>query len=234
MKTSSIPFRDRVAAGRALAAALEAYKGRKDVLVLALPRGGVPVAAEVAAALGADLDLMIVRKLGVPGHSELAMGAISSGGVRVLNPDVVSSLKIGEIAIEEVAKREARELERREQAYRGTRPRPGIRGKCVILVDDGVATGATMRAAIEALRQQKPETIVVAVPVAPPETVTRLRGEADEVICLATPETFWAIGQWYIEFPQLTDDEVRDGLARIWTRHSRVAGAGNERVSSHA
>lgn len=234
MKTVSVPFRDRVAAGSALVAALHAYKARKDVLVLALPRGGVPVAAEVAAALNADMDLMIVRKLGVPGHSELAMGAIASGGVRVLNRDVVSSLGIGEVAIEEAAKRETRELERREHAYRGARPRPVVKGRCVILVDDGVATGATMRAAIEALRQQGPATIVVAVPVAPPETVIRLRGEADDVVCLATPETFWAIGQWYIEFPQLTDDEVREALARIWKGRLRVPPGRGGRVSVHA
>lgn len=233
MNTTSIPFRDRVAAGRALAAALGAYKKYKDLLVLALPRGGVPVAAEVAAALGADIDLMIVRKLGVPGHSELAMGAIASGGIRVLNPDVVSSLGIRDAAIEEVARREARELERREDAYRGARPRPVIAGKCVILVDDGVATGATMRAAIVALRQRKPARIVVAVPVGPPETIARLHDEADEVVCLARPETFWAIGQWYIEFPQLADEAVREGLARIWNGRLRASRSG-ERVEIHA
>lgn len=234
MKTTSLPFRDRVAAGRALASAVQKYREHKDLLVLALPRGGVPVAVEVAAELGADIDLMIVRKLGVPGHSELAMGAIASGGIRVLNPHVVSSLGIGEGAIEEVAREEARELERREHAYRGARPRPIIHGRCVILVDDGVATGATMRAAIEALRRQKPEKIVVAVPVAPPDTVSRLRGEADEVVCLASPETFWAIGQWYVEFPQLTDEAVREGLAQIWEGRSRVSVSGAKHVTDHA
>lgn len=234
MKTISIPFHDRVAAGRALAAALDAYRNRKDVLVLALPRGGVPVGAEVAAALGADIDLMIVRKLGVPGHGELAMGAIASGGIRVLNQHIISSLGIRDSAIEQVARNEARELERREHAYRGARPRPAIKGKCVILVDDGVATGATMRAAIEALRHQKPEKIVVAVPVAPPDTVSRLRGEADEVVCLASPETFWAIGQWYIEFPQLPDEAVREGLARVWDGGFQSSRDSAARADSHA
>jgi len=215
MTTKLLPFRDRVSAGRVLATALGAYRG-EDVLVLALPRGGVPVAAEVAGALGADLDLMIVRKLGVPGHGELAMGAIASGGIRVLNPDVIASLGIKDVAIEEVAKQEQKELERREHAYRGQRPRPVITGKCVILVDDGVATGATMRAAIEALRRQSPSKIVVAVPVAPPDTVSRLRGEADEVICLEAPELFMAIGQFYVEFPQLSDGAVREMLAKAW------------------
>lgn len=216
MKTNLLPFRDRVAAGQALATALDAYRAREDVIVLALPRGGVPVAAEVAAKLGADLDLMIVRKLGVPGHSELAMGAIASGGIRVLNPHVISSLRIKDVAIEEVTSREQGELERREHAYRGARPRPVIEGRCVILVDDGIATGATMRAAIEALRRQSPAKIVVAVPVAPPDTVIRLRAEADEVICLETPELFMAIGQFYIEFPQLSDEAVREQLAKTW------------------
>ncbi|MDH3286889.1 MAG: phosphoribosyltransferase family protein [Betaproteobacteria bacterium] len=216
MKQGLLPFCDRVAAGRALAAALEHYRNRNDVLVLALPRGGVPVAAEVAAALGAGLDLIIVRKLGAPGHEELAMGAIASGGVRVLNPHVISSLGIRDTAIEEVAKREQRELERREHAYRGARPRPVIEGRCLILVDDGVATGATMRAAIEALRRQSPAKIVVAVPVAPPDTVKRLRSEADEVICLEAPELFMAIGQFYVEFTQLSDEAVREQLANAW------------------
>jgi putative phosphoribosyl transferase len=191
--------------------------------VLALPRGGVPVAAEIAAALGAELDLMIVRKLGAPGQTELAMGAIASGGVRVLNRDVIASLGIKETAIEEVARREQQELERREHAYRGERPRPAIEGHCVILVDDGIATGATMRAGIEALRRLKPAKIVVAVPVAPPDTVARLRNVADEVVCLATPEPFWAIGQWYVEFPQLSDETVRQALAEAWKETPAVA-----------
>lgn len=232
MKTNLLPFRDRVEAGRALAAAVGSQQ-RKDVLVLALPRGGVPVAAEVAAALGAELDLMIVRKLGVPGHSELAMGAIASGGVRVLNSHVIASLRIQDTAIEAVARREQTELERREGAYRGERPRPVIEGRCVILVDDGVATGATMRAAIAALRRQSPARIVVAVPVAPPATVDRLRSEADEVVCLETPESFWAIGQFYVEFPQLSDDTVREQLARSWATTPGEADA-RGRVTSSA
>lgn len=216
MNGSLLPFEDRVQAGRMLAAALRSYCGRADVLVLALPRGGVPVACEIAEALGAEVDLMIVRKLGTPGQEELAMGAIASGGIRVLNADVIASLGIGEGAIERAAARESREIERREHAYRGSRPRPVIAGKCVILVDDGVATGATMRAGIAGLRQQKPAKIVIAVPVAPPDTVEQLRAEADEVVCLAMPELFRAIGQWYVAFPQLTDAEVRERLARSW------------------
>ena len=216
MNETILPLRDRVQAGRALGAALRMYRGRHDILVLALPRGGVPVACEVADLLGSQVDLMIVRKLGTPGQEELAMGAIASGGVRVMNRDVVEALQIPERAIAEVERRERREIERREHAYRGQRPRPAVAGQCVILVDDGVATGATVRAAIAALRQQKPARVVVAVPVAPPDTVDVLRGEADEVVCLATPEPFRAIGCWYVEFPQLTDDEVRTRLSQSW------------------
>jgi len=219
-----VPIRDRTSAGRALAEALKNYRGRDDVVVLALPRGGVPVASEVAGALGAQLDLMIVRKLGTPGQPELAMGAIASGGIRVLNDEIVSSLRISAEAINKVASREQQELERREQAYRGDRPRPAVEGKCIILIDDGVATGATMRAGIAALRRQRPARIIVAVPVAPFDTVELLRGEADEVVCLATPEPFFAIGRWYVEFPQLTDEEVREQLARMWQ-------AGEQRAS---
>ncbi len=211
-----LPIKDRTVAGRTLGEALRSYRDREDVLVLGLPRGGVPVACEVAESLGAQVDLMVVRKLGTPGHSELAMGAIASGGARVLNQDVILSLHIRDKVIEEVASREKLELERRERAYRGHRAQPEIEGKCVILVDDGVATGATMRAAISALRHQKPARIVVAIPLAPPDTVEVLRSEADEVVCLETPEPFWAIGQWYVEFPQLTDDEVRERLASTW------------------
>ena len=221
MHASGLPFNDRVQAGRLLGAALQSYRGRHDVLVLALPRGGVPVACEIAEALGAEVDLMIVRKLGTPGQEELAMGAIASGGIRVLNADIIDSLGISEHAIEQVAARESREIERREHAYRGSRPRPVIAGQCVILVDDGVATGATMRAGIAGLRQQQPAKIVVAVPVAPPDTVEQLKREADEVVCLATPEPFRAIGLWYVEFTQLSDAEVRERLARTW--HSRAA-----------
>ena len=211
-----LPIVNRTEAGRALAKALSSYRGRDDVLVLALPRGGVPVACEIAAALKAPVDLMVVRKLGTPGHEELAMGAIASGGVRVLNQEVILSRGIRDWQIEEVAAREQREVQRRERAYRGDHPRPGVRDKCVILVDDGVATGATMRAAIAALRLQQPSRIVIAVPVAPAETISVLSGEADEVVCLETPQPFWAIGQWYVAFPQVSDDEVRRRLASAW------------------
>jgi putative phosphoribosyl transferase len=211
-----LPIANRSEAGRALAKALSAYRGRDDVLVLALPRGGVPVACEIAKALRAPVDLMVVRKLGAPGQEELAMGAIASGDVRVLNEDVILARGIGHRAIDEAAAREQRELRRRETAYRGDRPRSSIGGKCIILVDDAVATGATMRAAIAAVRSQKSSWIVVAVPVAPVETVTILRGEADEVVCLETPEPFWAIGQWYVQFPQVSDDEVRRQLHSAW------------------
>ncbi|TAL07500.1 MAG: phosphoribosyltransferase [Porticoccaceae bacterium] len=209
-------FQNRTEAGQRLGQALHRYAGRTDTLVLALPRGGVPVGWEVARAIGATLDLMLVRKLGVPGQEELAMGAIASGGVQVLNADLVASLGIDPQVIAASAAREQRELARRELAYRGARPPPAIAGRCVILVDDGLATGATMRAAVAALRQRQPARIVVAVPVAPPDTVARLRAEADEVICLETPAAFFAIGPWYREFPQLTDDEVRELLAAAW------------------
>lgn len=211
-----LPLVNRTEAGRALGVALKAYQGRNDLLVLALPRGGVPVACQIAAALNAPLDLLVVRKLGTPGHEELAMGAIASGGVRVLNRDVVRARDIGDRVIENAVARELREVERRETAYRGERVRPAVEGKCVIVVDDGLATGATMRAAVAALRLQKPSRIVVAVPVAPVETVTLLEREADEVVCLETPEPFWAIGQWYDDFPQVSDEEVRELLAAAW------------------
>jgi len=204
-----LPLADRTAAGRSLAAVLSDYYRDEDVVVLALPRGGVPVAREVAAALDATLDLILIRKLGVPMQPELAMGAIASGGVRVLNPDVVQSWRITGEDIAAVAAIEQRELERREAAYRGERPRPPVRGRTVILVDDGVATGATMRAAISALRQLGPAKIVVAVPVAPADTVQALEEVADEVICLATPEPFFAIGSCYRDFTQVSDEEVR-------------------------
>jgi predicted phosphoribosyltransferase len=206
-------FPDRREAGRRLARELQAYAGRPDVLVLALPRGGVPVAAEVARALRVPLDVFLVRKLGVPGHEELAMGAVASGGVGVLNPDVVSGLQIPESVIRSVAAREHQELTRREELYRGDRPAPAVRGRTVILVDDGLATGATMLAAIRALRQQEPARIVVAVPTASPETCAALKAEADEVVCAITPDPFWAVGQWYDDFSQTSDDEVRDLLA---------------------
>jgi predicted phosphoribosyltransferase len=220
-------FRDRRDAGRRLARELEKYRG-DDVVVLALPRGGVPVGYEIAEALGAPLDVFLVRKLGVPGHEELAMGAIATGGVRIINRDVVETVGIGEGEIEAAAAREERELERREKAYRGDRPAPDVEGKTVILVDDGLATGASMRAAVKALKGVKPGRIVVAVPTAAPETCAAFRGEVDEIICAITPEPFWAVGAWYEDFTQTTDDEVRDLIGRAGNR-GRQGGAGGER-----
>ena len=202
-------FRNRTDAGRQLAEKLAAYADRPDVLVLALPRGGVPVGFEVARALGAPLDVFLVRKLGVPGHEELAMGAVATGGVRVLNDEIVRGLGILEGEIDAVVARELQELARRERLYRGDRPPPDVAGRTVILVDDGLATGATMRAAIQALRQQHPACIVAAVPTASPDTCEALKAEADDVICAITPEPFFAVGHWYEDFAQTTDDEVR-------------------------
>jgi predicted phosphoribosyltransferase len=210
-------FADRTEAGQRLAHALHAYANRDDLLVLALPRGGVPVAFEVARTLGAPLDLLLVRKLGVPRQEELAMGAIASGGIQVLNREVIAATGVGDTEIQAAVARERRELERRETAYRGERPAPEITGRCVILVDDGLATGATMRAALAALRPQHPAALVVAVPVAPPDVLARLRAEADDVVCVAAPESFFAIGAWYRDFSQLDDDRVRALLARAWT-----------------
>lgn len=206
-------FRDRRKAGQRLAAKLAAYANRPDVMVLALPRGGVPVAYEVARALHAPLDVFLVRKLGVPGHEELAMGAVATGGVRVLNEHVVNGLRIPNDVIDAVAQWEEQELKRREDLYRGDRPPPDVRGRTVILVDDGLATGATMLAAIKALRQQQPARIVVAVPTGAPDTCDQLRAVADEVICAITPEPFSAVGLWYEDFSQTTDEEVRELLA---------------------
>jgi predicted phosphoribosyltransferase len=208
-----IRFRNRNEAGRFLAEQLSAYANRPDTLVLALPRGGVPVAYEVAKALGAPLDVFQVRKLGLPGHEEFAMGAIATGGVRVRNPEVVEYLRIPEEIIDEVTARERQELERQERLYRDDRPSLSPRGRVVILVDDGLATGSTMRAAILALRQQQPAKIVVAVPVAAKQTCEELRAEADEVVCGITPDPFYAVGLWYEDFSQTTDEEVRELLA---------------------
>lgn len=205
-------FRDRIEAGQLLAERLSQYAGRDDVLVLGLPRGGVPVAYEVAQALGAPLDVFVVRKLGVPGHEELAMGAIASGGVRVLNEDVVRVLQIDDEVIEYVAEEESAELRRREQLYRRDRPPLEVGGKTVIVVDDGLATGSTMRAAVSALKQGKPAQVIVAVPVAPPSTCAELGKMVDEVVCVQTPELFHAIGLWYENFTQTSDREVRDLL----------------------
>lgn len=207
-------FANRREAGRILASLLMKYADRDDVLVLALPRGGVPVGFEVAQALRAPLDVFIVRKLGVPGHDELAMGAIATGGVRVLNDDVVISLELEPEVIDAVAVREEKELARRERIYRGARPAPDVHGRTVILVDDGLATGSTMRAAVAALRKQRPARIVVAVPVAAPETCEEFKTEVDEVICAATPRMFNGVGRWYEDFSQTTDAEVHELLAQ--------------------
>jgi putative phosphoribosyl transferase len=209
------PFTDRRDAGRVLASKLQKYAGRNDVVVLALPRGGVPVAYEVATALGAPLDVFLVRKLGTPGQPELAMGAIASGGVRVLNEDVVGWYGISDDAIENVAREEAGELTRRERAYRENRVAPVLANRLVILVDDGLATGSTMRAAAQAVRLQRPSAVVVAVPVGARQTCSELSTVADEVICARVPEPFSAVGQWYLDFNQTEDDEVRALLRKI-------------------
>jgi putative phosphoribosyl transferase len=206
------PFRDRSQAGQLLAERLLEYTN-SDVLILALPRGGVPVGFEIAKALHARLEVFLVRKLGVPGQEELAMGAVASGGVRVLNEDIVQSLAITPVMIEQVATRETAELERREKAYRGHEPFPDLKGKTVICVDDGIATGATMRAAIAALRQAQPATLIVAAPTSARDTYEQLSQEADKVVCLATPEPYVAVGLWYEQFPQTSDDEVKRLLA---------------------
>jgi predicted phosphoribosyltransferase len=207
-------FADRREAGRILASLVMKYADRDDVLVLALPRGGVPVGFEVAQALRAPLDVFIVRKLGVPGHDELAMGAIATGGVRVLNDDVVISLELEPKVIDAVAAKEGKELARRERLYRGARPSPDVHVRTVILVDDGLATGSTMRAAVAALRKQGPARIVVAVPVAAPETCEEFKTEVDEVVCAATPRMFNGVGRWYGDFSQTTDEEVHELLAQ--------------------
>jgi predicted phosphoribosyltransferase len=211
---NEVRFRDRSDAGRVLAELLKKYAKRDDVNVLGLPRGGLPVAYEVAQKLGVPLDVFIVRKLGVPGYEELAMGAIASGGVRVVNPSVLAQVENAEEALSRVTENELRELERRELEYRDGRPAPDLRGKTVILVDDGLATGATMRAAITALPQHGVARCVVAVPVAAADTCDEFREYADEIVCAATPSNFRAVGQFYDNFAQTTDDEVRELLVR--------------------
>ena len=211
-------FPNRAEAGRLLVEKLEKYADRNDVIVLGLPRGGVPVAYEVAKSLRVPLDVFIVRKLGVPGFEELAAGAIASGGVRVLNEDVLRALPNADEIIESVTAKETAELERREKSYRDDRPAPELRDRVVILVDDGLATGATMHAAVKALRQRDVAKIVVAVPVGPPDTCREFEDEADETICASAPEFFQAVGQYYEDFSQTSDDEVRDLLARAAQR----------------
>jgi predicted phosphoribosyltransferase len=212
----TLPFRDRRDAGRRLAAHLRARLGLSaggDLLVLGLPRGGVPVAYEVARSFGAELDVLPVRKIGVPGYPELAMGALAPGGTLVINEDVVTELGIPEFLIERVAAREAVEIERRERAYRGGLPAPTVRGRTAIVVDDGLATGATIRAATVSLRRAGAKRVVVAVPTGSADTCEELRRDADDVVCLTTPEPFVAVGQWYEDFSPTTDEEVRELLA---------------------
>jgi len=211
-QVSSEPFRDRVEAGELLAQRLAHYRDCDDVVVLALPRGGVPVAREVAQVLGVPFDVYVVRKLGVPGHEELAMGAIASGGVRLINEEVVNALGIPQNVIDSVARGEQLELDRREQLYRGKRGPIGLTNKTVILVDDGLATGSTMRAAVMAARQQQPARVIVAVPVGASSTCADLAREADEVVCVRTPDPFIAVGLWYRDFTPTSDHEVRSLL----------------------
>jgi putative phosphoribosyl transferase len=208
MITNIAKFVDRTEAGQILATKLKAYAKRTDTIVLGLPRGGIPVAFEVARALHLPLDICLVRKLGVPGHKELAMGAIASDGVRVLNYDVISQLGISSKTIDEVAAKELRELQRRDRLYRGDRPSPNLKDSTVILVDDGIATGASIRAAIAVIQEEQPQSIIVAIPVAPSSTCDELRDEVDKVICLMTPEPFYSVGLWYDYFTQTTDEEV--------------------------
>ena len=219
-------FANRTEAGQELALRLSTYANRDDVIVLGAPRGGVPVAFEVARELNAPLDVFVLRKLGVPGREELAFGAIASGGIRILNRDTVEGLGLTGLDIERVTKSEKQELERRERAYRGGRRPLDVSGLTVILVDDGIATGSSMRAAIRALRQMKPARIVIAVPVAPPSTCSQLEGEADELVCLETPEPFYGVGQFYDDFSQVSDEEVKQLLenASRQRRHPQHQG----------
>ncbi|CAI8878844.1 putative phosphoribosyl transferase [Pseudomonas sp. IT-P44] len=221
--SSTTILQDRADAGRRLVAPLLKYAHRPDVIVLALPRGGVPVAYEVATALDVRLDLMLVRKLGVPTHQELAMGAIASGGIQILNEHTLRAHPIDQAAFDAVVARETRELLRREQVYRGTRAPVQLKDQVVILIDDGLATGASMRAAIHAVRAQAPARIVVAVPVAPVETAEALRGEVDELVCPITADWFMSIGHWYVDFSQTADAEVIRLLTRAWQRQGSGA-----------
>jgi putative phosphoribosyl transferase len=216
-------FRNRTEAGQLLAKKLAAYANHSDLLILGLPRGGVPVAFKIATALNAPLDICIVRKLGVPKHEELAMGAIATGGVMVLNKEVLNSAKISQPTIEKIAAREKQELTRRDRLYRGNRPLPELENRTVILVDDGIATGSTLQAAIAIVRQQQPKKIIVAVPVAPPSTCNQLKEEVDEVVCLMMPEPLRAIGLWYDDFLPTTDAEVKDLLTRAERQRTQIS-----------
>lgn len=232
------PLRDRKDAGEKLAQRLKAYAGREDVVVVALPRGGVPVAYEIATGLGVPLDILVVRKLGVPGQEELAMGAIASSGGRVLNREIVDTLMISDEVIEAESAREQQEITRRLRAYRGDKPPLNVQEKTVILTDDGVATGATLRAALAALRMQQPAKIIVAVGVAPPETYREIIEEADELVCLYKPDPFIAVGIWFADFSPTTDEEVRMrlSLAEIRLRNTKTGkadGKEDERVSRY-
>lgn len=213
------PYRNRTEAGRELARQLTAYQGRPDVVVLALPRGGVPVAHQVAQALGAPLDLLLVRKLGVPGHEELAMGAIARDAL-VLNEEILEAYCVADAALARTIESEQAELQRRDRLYRGERPLPVVQGRTVILIDDGLATGSTMRAAVSALRQHRPARIVVAVPVGAEEACELLRELVDEVVCARTPEPFCGVGRWYEDFTQTTDREVRELLSGTTPREN--------------
>jgi putative phosphoribosyl transferase len=224
------PYADRYAAGRVLAALLATYRDREDVLVLGLPRGGVPVAFEVARALKAPLDVFLVRKLGVPNHQELAMGAIASGGMRVLNEDVVEGLNISAEIVERVTLREQQELTRRERAFRGSHAFPSVKGRTVLLIDDGIATGATMRAAAEAVRRMQPARLVVAIPVASSDTCRQFRGEVDGMVCALTPDSFRSVGDWYADFSPTSDEEVC-ALLRDASGHLQKLNSNKEPVA---
>jgi putative phosphoribosyl transferase len=221
--TLELPIRNRVLAGRMLARLLTAYQQRPEVIVLGLPRGGVPVAYEVASALLVRLDLMLVRKLGVPGYEELAMGAIAEGGVRVLSPAILHQQRIDEVALAAVTERQSKELQRRERAYRGDRAVPQLRNQQVILVDDGLATGATMQAAVQAVQRQNPQRIIVAVPVAAADSLEVLHTQVDEIICPHVTNELISIGRWYLDFTQVSDDEVLALLTQAWQRENRTA-----------
>ena len=226
---TTLPFKDRTQAGKQLAQALSAYAGRADVVVLALPRGGVPVGFAVAEALGVELDILEVRKIGMPGHAEYAVGAVGAGGVRVLQAGVIEAGLVTKEQIEAATARELREIERRERLYRAGRPPPVLEGRCVILVDDGIATGATLRAAVEVARRSNVARLVVAAPVGAADSVAAIEPEVDDMVCLATPSHFHAVSQWYRHFDQTSDEEVQDLLTLAW----RQQALGAPRPSSH-